>query len=117
VFLEEPERDALESVLRRWEVRASSVLLRVEALRTCARYGPDRLADARLGLIGMVMIDVDDSVIDEAAALRPLALRSLGAIHLATALSLGRDLGVLITYDGRLAEAAEASGVRVLSPR
>ncbi|MBK5250721.1 MAG: VapC toxin family PIN domain ribonuclease, partial [Actinomycetales bacterium] len=43
-------------------------------------------------------------------------LRSLDAVHLAAALSLGDDLEGIVTYDDRLAEAAQANGVPVASP-
>ena len=48
--------------------------------------------------------------------MEPEALRSLDAIHLATAERLGADLGGLITYDDRLAHAARRLGLRVSSP-
>ncbi len=66
---------------------------------------------ARLGLVAM-----DRSVLDLAARVDPPRLRSLDAIHLATALSL-EDLGALVTYDPRLAEAAVNLGVTALAPR
>jgi uncharacterized protein len=47
----------------------------------------------------------------------PIDLRSLGAIHLATARGLGRDLGAIVTYDQRMAEAATHVGHRVVGPR
>lgn len=53
---------------------------------------------------------------DRAGDLEPDALRSLDAIHLAAALSIGPDLAVLITYDERLRDAALAQGMLVESP-
>jgi uncharacterized protein len=44
------------------------------------------------------------------------SLRSLDAIHLATARLLGPDLDALVTYDHRLASAATDAGLAVLSP-
>jgi predicted nucleic acid-binding protein len=52
-----------------------------------------------------------------AAALQPSAVRSLDAIHLATATSLGDELAGLLTYDIRMQEAATALGVTVIAPR
>jgi predicted nucleic acid-binding protein len=57
-----------------------------------------------------------DSVIAAARSLQPPALRSLDAIHIASATSLGADLGVLITYDTRMQHAAAALGIAVLAP-
>jgi predicted nucleic acid-binding protein len=48
--------------------------------------------------------------------LLPLELRSLDAIHLATASLLGADLGEIVTYDERMAAAAQSMGFRVSSP-
>jgi predicted nucleic acid-binding protein len=46
----------------------------------------------------------------------PPRLRTLDAIHLATALDLADSLSTLLTYDKLLAEAARAAGLTVLSP-
>ena len=66
---------------------------------------------ARIGLIG-----IDAPVLNAAARLDPPGLRTLDAIHLATALSVERDLGCLVSYDSRLLEAAASSGLAVLAP-
>lgn len=64
----------------------------------------------------MTLVPLDDKVLLAAAALEPATLRSLDAIHLATALSLGGDLGAMYVYDARLAAAARAAGIRVEAP-
>jgi predicted nucleic acid-binding protein len=114
--LDEPEETALREQLDAWDGLVSSALLRVEALRACARYGPERTARATAGLGAVTLIPLDDRVLGGAAALEPPALRSLDAIHLATALSLGDDLGAMFVYDERLAEAAREVGVCVAAP-
>jgi uncharacterized protein len=48
---------------------------------------------------------------------RRVLLRSLDAIHLATAASVRADLGALITYDSRMISEAEVLGLPVLSPQ
>ncbi len=92
---------------------ASSALLAVEAIRACARYEPEYAREARAWLEGVALLAIDDSVLNEAALLDPPALRSLGAIHLATALSVRDEIGTLFTYDDRLAGAAERHGLSV----
>lgn len=72
------------------------------------------LLDAVLQNIALYQVDRD--VLDRAALVEPATLRSLDAIHLATAMSFGNDLGSLITYDHRLASAAHAAGIAVLTP-
>lgn len=61
------------------------------------------------------LIEVDAQVLDLAGRLPPESLRSLDALHLASALSVWRVDGFL-TYDLRLAEAAAGHGLRVLTP-
>lgn len=116
LVLGEPEAPALDRALRRWPAHAGSALLRVEAERACARHGEEWVARARAGLGGYALLPIDDDVLSAAAALRPAALRTLDAIHLATALSVGRRLGVLYSYDDRLCDVAAAAGVPVERP-
>lgn len=63
------------------------------------------------------LLDLDTPILSAASALEPKTLRSLDALHLASALSLGTDLQALVTYDVRLAEAARQAGLEVLAPR
>ena len=62
------------------------------------------------------MVRVGEPLLDRAADLEPGELRALDAIHLASALEIGPDLGVMIAYDIRLRAAAEAYGLAVESP-
>lgn len=93
-----------------------SALLRVEAVRACARYGDDYADQARAGLDAVALLPVDDEVLNRAATLRAAGVRTLDSIHLATALSVGDDIGVVIAYDERLAAAARAHGFEVIAP-
>lgn len=63
-----------------------------------------------------VMIEVARDVIDAAARLQPPTLRTLDAIHVASAMQLGAELRSFVTYDRRLAEAARGAGLPVVSP-
>jgi predicted nucleic acid-binding protein len=71
---------------------------------------------AREGLPALSLLPLDDVVLRAAAALQPAELRTLDALHLATALSIGRKLAVLFSYDDRLCAAATAAGVAVARP-
>ncbi|MBA2337943.1 MAG: hypothetical protein H0V96_09340 [Acidimicrobiia bacterium] len=64
----------------------------------------------------MAEIAVDRSALDLAATLPPQSLRSLDAIHIASALALGADLDVVVAYDGRLLDAAVATGLTTQAP-
>jgi len=61
----------------------------------------------------MILVAINDAVLKEAATIGPQLLRSLDAIHLATARQLGTDLGVVVTYDQRLTRAALELGLPV----
>ena len=114
----EGETAALRRFLRQWPRRASSALLRVELLRVARRSGASRLiADARRQLAAIHLIHVDDRVLDRAAELGPPTLRSLDAVHLASALDLGADLGVIVTYDDRMLSGAAGVGLPTAAPR
>jgi len=65
----------------------------------------------------MVAITVTPDVIARAAGLDPVELRTLDAIHLVSAASLGPDLAMIVTYDARMAAAAAARALPVVSPR
>jgi len=113
----ESESAALGARLRRWPVRASATLLRTEAARALRRSGNDHLVgQARRLFQGLALIRLDEPMLDRAGDLHPADLRSLDAVHLAAALSIGPDLAVLLTYDDRLRAAAVAQGLDVESP-
>ena len=87
----------------------SSALLRIELTRAVARAMPALLPDAR---------DLLTAFSYEAAMGEPdRSLRSLDAIHLATARIFGPDLDALVTYDNRLATAASDAGLMIVAPR
>lgn len=81
------------------------------------RHSPQRVADTRRALRGMYFVDVDKSLFDAAGIIEPPLIRSLDAIRLAAAISLGDDLDEVIAYDERLRLAAQAHGLTVAAPR
>lgn len=113
----EAESAALRRYLRRRQPLVSSALSRVEVLRALRAGGPRAVAAGRDVLARLELLRINDRVLDLAAQLDPTALRSLDAIHLATAARLASDLGPLVTYDSRLAEAAKQLGHQVATPR
>lgn len=94
----------------------ASELMRVEALRVARRHSPEALLEARSRLDAVTMVTVTSAICERAAELDPSIIRSLDAVHLATALSAGDALAGVVTYDGRLAEACATHGVPVLAP-
>ena len=112
----EPESVALREQLRSGGQIVSSALLVVEGRRAAARYGAVASARAQGALGAVTLLPVDDQTLESAAELTPPQLRSLDALHLAAALSLGADLGRFYCYDRRLASAARTLGVDVRDP-
>ena len=62
------------------------------------------------------MIELSPAISIVAASLQPVVLRTLDAIHVASALALGSELDAFVTYDDRMAEAARAIGLPVVRP-
>ena len=96
--------------------RAASALLRTEALRAVRHLGPEALAGVREALRRVDLVAIDDRILDAAGSIGPGPLRTLDAIHLATAMALGDDLQAIVTYDERMADAARALGLPTASP-
>jgi len=118
LLMREPETVALRGRLQHWQRRTSAALLRVELLRAVKRAGMPRLMmQARRQLATIHLIRLDDELLERAAELEPASIRSLDAIHLAAALSLGADLAAVVTYDNRMLTAAQAIGLPVVTPR
>jgi predicted nucleic acid-binding protein len=94
----------------------SSALLVIETRRAVLREDPGQLPRADLLLTRIDQVDITRAVLEAASRLPDPALRSLEAIHLATALQLHRDLEALVTYDSRLAAAARRQELPVATP-
>jgi predicted nucleic acid-binding protein len=112
----EPESDALRKHLRRLRPLVSSGLARTEVLRALLPGGETALVAGRRVLARIDLVRVNDQVLNLAGSLLPEELRSLDAIHLATARRLGTDLGEIVTYDERMVAAARIMGYKVSSP-
>ena len=118
LVVREPESPALLGLLREHRERVSSALALTEVPRALRRAGFGRLERrrAREVLAAVALVDADRRILSAAAALEPPMLRTLDAIHLATALALGEELAALVTYDRRLTEAAWRAHVQALAP-
>jgi predicted nucleic acid-binding protein len=112
----EPESAALRRYLGRRRPLVSSALARTEVVRALLPLGPDAVRRGREVLARVDLLRVNDRVLDAAGLLPPADLRSLDAIHLASAEQLGSDLRSFVTYDDRLASAATTRGFRVIRP-
>lgn len=118
LIVEETESTAVRTFLANRDARrVSSALLRTESLRAVRNLGPDAVGTVREGLRRVDLVGIDDRILDAAGTLEPLVLRTLDAIHLATAMAIGDDLDVVITYDDRMVEAARLLGLATATPR
>jgi predicted nucleic acid-binding protein len=112
----EPESGALTAAVDGWPL-ASSALLEVEAVVAVRRRDPAEIRTVRELVRSVELIEMDPVVRRAAGDLTDPGLRSLDAIHLATALSLGDRCGTIFAYDDRLIAAARAHGLTVTVPR
>lgn len=112
----EPESAALRTWLhgRSW---TSSALLPAEVLRA-ARFHGEKTVERARRLIGRgELLRLSPALLTLSASLGPVELRTLDAIHLAAAVVLGDQLGSVVTYDERMAEAARRLKIPVSAPR
>jgi len=118
LVLPERERMALESALAPWPDRLTSELSAVECRRAVRRQPEAEVLSPRMEdiLSSVTLLRLDPALLKLAGTLGPPKLRSLDAIHLASALSIGDYPEAFVTYDERLAEAAQAAGLNVLTP-
>lgn len=108
-FASELARAELARAVRRVNHDDQGRLLDGERLR--AELGHAERLWERLDLMA-----VSTRVLTDAAAIEQPFLRTLDAIHLAAAASLRKSLSAFVTYDNKLAAAAQAAGLPVRSP-
>jgi predicted nucleic acid-binding protein len=95
----------------------SSALLGVELIRLLGLVNPAMVGAAESFLAADVdIVEITPPVLGDAPRVSPPRLRTLDAIHLATALDLGGSLGVMLTYDELLVEAARTAGLTAACP-
>jgi predicted nucleic acid-binding protein len=117
LVVREAESEALRRDLGGTTRLVSSQLSVLEVGRGAARAdGDDGLARARATLLRFDLIPIDAPVVDTGTALLPRVLRSLDAIHVASALAIGVEHVVFYSYDARTLEAARANGLATASP-
>jgi predicted nucleic acid-binding protein len=111
----EPETSALRRELARWPARTSSALATVEVARAARRLGQGTPALVPRVLAGLRLLAIEP-ILPAAMQIGGPMLRSLDAIHLATAASIAHELGAVITYDQRMAAEGASLGLNVLAP-
>lgn len=94
----------------------TSELGRVEVLRAARRVGAHVQTQARAVLGDLDLVPLDRAVQDLACEIAEPQLRTLDALHLASAVMLSDEITALVAYDRRLAAAARATGLVVATP-
>lgn len=112
----EPESEALTRFLKPRESLVSSGLATTEVTRAVLALGENFVARANEVLRRIELVRISDEVLKAAGLLQPASLRSLDAIHLTTAGLFGDTLSGLVTYDGRMHQAAGSFGWNVQAP-
>jgi hypothetical protein len=109
LLFEEDESAALAEWLadRAGTPKISSELAKVEVIRAARRLDPQAVPAARALVAQLDLIPVTGDVIDEATDIEDGRLRSLDAIHLASALAVRANLTAFVAYDNRLVTAAQ----------
>ena len=115
----ERETTALRAYLS-GRTSASSEIAVVEVMRAVARQQPDRpgpvQAMGRAEMESLQLVPLTRDTLAVACAVEPPTLRSLDAIHIASALALVEVLDSMVTYDVRMQEAARLAGLTVAAP-
>ncbi|MEQ4209918.1 type II toxin-antitoxin system VapC family toxin [Actinopolymorpha sp. B17G11] len=114
----EAESPALEEwiVAHHGPRHVTSELARLEVIRACRRHFADALPHTRAHLGSLDVVALTADIIEDAAEMGDPWLRSLDAIHLASALAIREELTGFVTYDRRLFDAAKAEGLDPVRP-
>lgn len=115
LILDEPD----SPTMRRWYVGNERVFCsRIGIVETRRAVGRSRHDPAHLDVIlrSVEVVEFDPDIARQAAVIGPATLKTLDAIHLASAIRLGAAVDSFVTYDDRLAEAARAVGLPVVRP-
>ena len=115
LIIEEDESEALRRAIEEAGVGLlTSQIAEIEVARAVKIANPDQMGECERLLASCTRVRVSESIIRRATALSSAQLRTLDAIHLATALRA--DVATMLVYDERLGTAAGAAGLTVLRP-
>ena len=116
LVVEEAESESLRDLLATDADQLASAIIEVEVVRAMRRVAPELTEKADEVVAQITVIEVSDTIRARAALLEPATLRSLDALHLATAVEIGDALDAVVTYDARMAAASASLGMVVLAP-
>lgn len=116
VVLLEPDAPVIRAALARFDPWYASELLKLELRRLGRREAVEARAEQALSLVSLS--GLTSPVLEQAARLDPVNVRSLDAIHLATAINLHAvgDIASVLTYDRQLQAGCQHHGIHVEAP-
>jgi predicted nucleic acid-binding protein len=119
LVVEESETGALRRFIAHVDQRniVTSALSRAELLRAARRRDAGVLQKAREVLDAVATLTITEALLESAGLMEPSSLRTLDAIHLASAVELGAELSGFVAYDARLLAAASRAALPTLTPR
>lgn len=112
----EPESHDLRVFLKSAGLMVTSAISETELRRAALRVSKSAVDAAPRVLSVVAQMEVSREILSAAARVQPAQLRTLDAIHLATALELLPEIDTFVTYDNKLADAAESAGMNVAQP-
>ena len=116
LIVDEAESPALLRYLQNHASLISSAIARVELVRAARVRGMLNVARARELLDNLRLLSPSESLLDLAANVLPATLRSLDAIHVASAITVRDEIQAVVTYDLRMITALNEIGIPVESP-
>ena len=95
----------------------SSVLTRVEVIRVLHKIAPEKIDRAQIILAGIDLTPLNPAILSMAENFAPsITLKSLDALHIATAIFLDKSVEGVITYDKAMIKNAKELRIKVASP-
>ena len=95
----------------------SSVLTRVEIIRVLHKIAPEKIDRAQIILAGIDLTPLNPAILSMAENFAPsITLKSLDALHIATAIFLDKSVEGVITYDKAMIKNAKELRIKVASP-
>lgn len=112
----EAESTVLRARLRRQRPLVSSALARTEVIRSLLPFGDQAVTRGHEVLATLDLVRITDRILRAAGELKPTELRSVDAIHLATAQQFETELRHIVTYDTRMIDSAHLLGLKTATP-
>lgn len=116
LVLPEAESSSMIEFTAKFDTLVTSTIGAIEFRRAVKRHYAQQLWAVERVLAEMTILELSHEVRRTAELLEPTILRTLDAIHLASALLVRDELEAFVGYDERLLEAARLAGIPTVSP-